>query len=322
MMSIFFTAAISLFLLITPAYGQSSAEAARRFHARAKAEADKLRAQQSAKLKAYTDASRGRFQQMRKQLAEQYRNKPPLHDYARTDRPRVTTMGETVRQMNEELLQLRIDSSESSRLSWETSEERRLKDFTTQEDIRAREHGEKKIVHLQTEAAYWKKLEQMDVRVWADRTVYHQNGLCPFAAGGRQAFSHEVKGSRAYCVLCKPPVAEIDESLLPQRVDDPGEYVNGTFHPVAYSAPPPVKAKLKRPHKFSFGEAEYLERIRCSRKYDVYFAVINKQGMYQLAWFPANKMNRDDLMYIGRINLERKREREAMEEKIRNTPNP
>ena len=72
----------------------------------------------------------------------------------------------------------------------------------------------------------------------------------------------------------------------------------------------------------SFGEAEYLERIRCARKYDVYLAVINKEGLYELAWYPANKMERDDLLYIGRMNLERRREREAMEEKIKEAPNP
>lgn len=311
-----------ILLLSTPVFGQSGAESVRRFHARAKAEADKLRAQQAAKLRAHTEASRARFQQVRRQLAEQYSHKPPLQDYARTDRPRITTMEESVKHMNDDLLQRRIDISESSRRAWEESDERRLKNFTTQEDIRAREHDEKRISHLEAEAAYWKKLEDMDVRVWADATIFHQNGLCPFAAGGQQTFSHAVTGSHVACALCKPPMADINQALLPQRVEDPGEYVAGRFHPVTYAAPPPTKAKLERPHKFSFGEAEYLERIRCSRKYDVYFAVINKQGMYQLAWYPANKMNREDLMYIGRINLERKREREAMEEKIKGTSDP
>lgn len=316
---------LCLIVLLLPnghAFGQGSLETVRRFQNQAKAQADALRARQSAKVRSYQQQSQLRFQQLRRQLADQYKHRPPLQDYARTDRPRVTTMEETIQQKNEELLQLRIDTEENRRHEWEVSEERRLKDFTTQEQIRAREHAERKTMYLQAEAEYWNRMRELDVQVWSDTTIFHDVNHCPLARGPQQKYSHEVKNTHERCPLCQPTTARINPALLPRRMDDPGEYVAGRFHPVPFTSTPATKARLEKPHKFSFGEAEYLERIRCARKYDVYLAVINKEGLYELAWYPANKMERDDLLYIGRMNLERRREREAMEEKIKETPNP
>lgn len=298
-----------------PALAQMDEVAA--FHDRAKADADRLKQQQSAKVKAYAAASRAKWKDVRRRIAEQYSKRPPLQDYERVDRPRVETMEEKVAELNRKLIDSREFAASEHRREFDAAEDQRLLKFTTEEELRARQHDERKVLYLQAEADYWNKLESMDVKVYADAAVYHSVKNCPIGLGSTETFSHTVKHDHAYCRLCKPPVADVDENLLPQRYPDPGEYVPGVYRPAVYSPIVPPQAALEIPHTFEFGSAEYLERIRCSRQYDVYFAVINADGVYQLAWYPWNKMDRNDQKYIGRMNLERKRERDAIEEKIK-----
>ncbi|MCR9199811.1 MAG: hypothetical protein NXI04_14320 [Planctomycetaceae bacterium] len=285
-------------------------DTAREFEMRAWAEANAIKAEQSAKASATAKELITNWRAARQKHRVKYKADLPLNDYTRVDREVALECQRKVEQMNDDKL-ARFEAAESERMAnHQKLEIQKFAAFQTAHEA-----------FLQRESQYFDELRRRDIKVWVDDKAYHRRHDCPFCIGGAEQWLSDQKSAagsgRVACLLCQAPPPDVNLDGLPQRKAEPPRPQSTAYTPTAFP-------KAKEGEHWSMGQAVYLDRVRVQgRKYDAYFAEIQPDtGFFALKWAPWNKLTKSDIDKVTDAIVarrERERERELRQESGRAT---
>jgi len=273
----------------------------REFEMRAWAEANAIKAEQTAKSTATAKELITNWRAARQKHRVKYKADLPLNDYTRVDREVALECQRKVEQMNDEKL-ARFEAAENERMA--NHQKLEIQKFAAYQTAHE--------AFLLRESQYFDELRRRDIKVWVDDKAYHRRHDCPFCIGGTEQWLSDQKSAgsqKVACLLCQAPPPDVNLDGLPERKAEPLRPQSTTYTPTAFP-------KAKEGEHWSMGQAVYLDRVRVQgRKYDAYFAEIQPDtGYFALKWAPWNKLTKSDVDKVtDAIVARRERERERVQ---------
>ena len=265
----------------------SPLDAVEQFNRQTAAEAQARAAAAAGNLGEWTSRSQSAFAAMRKRHRLTYATEPPLQDYSRVDRAGVEALLRHVEQMNRDKLDRHMASEKDRFEKHLAAEKHRDEVYQTQADI----------YFLQQKQ--FNAVLESDEKVWRDGRLYHSRPDCPFCLAGQEIRLSQLTLPCTRCLLCQPPLPRKDRPPLPplQAAPVPPQPREVVSHPF------PV---TREGEDWSLGRAVLLDRFRCSgRRYDVYFAATQEDGLFALRWVEWDRLSETDQKEVVRILTER-----------------